>query len=380
MTSAASADSSESVTVELASESDDAALRRLACDMPLRGRITISLEREPSFFDAASIEGDRHHVVILRAPGSGRIVAMGSRSVRKVYVNGSVARLGYLGQLRVAPQFCRSRRLLAKGYGFARTLRRHDELPYDLTSIMVDNTAATRLLTAGLSGLPSYVPFERFVTLVVAVRGRIAKRRARDVRIERGSVETAGEIAAYLQRNGRRFQFAPHWTAADLRSPVRTRGLALSNFYLALRGTHVAGCLAIWDQRAFKQTVVHAYATPLRWLRPFVNMTAPLLGVPRLPPPHQSMDFAFASHIALDDDDPRILTELLSAARRDLRVADMECVVLGFTAGNPLLAEMRRRLPHRAYESQLYLVNWGSDRDVLSALDKRVSHVEVALL
>ena len=57
---------------------------------------------------------------------------------------------------------------------------------------------------------------------------------------------------------------------------------------LAFRGGKLAGTLAGWDQRGFRQSVVHAYSPGMRWARPFYNCWARLRGLPSLPPPGQT--------------------------------------------------------------------------------------------
>src|SRR5262249_5125493 len=104
-------------------------------------------------------------------------------------------------------------------------------MPFDLTSIVADNDVARRLLGAGLSGLPAYREIEEWTTFVVPTTSRPRKTA---VQIERGSKERMEEAAACLERNRRHYQFAPRFSAADLQSPERSRGLAPNNFFLAV--------------------------------------------------------------------------------------------------------------------------------------------------
>jgi hypothetical protein len=368
--------------VGLAGADDDGRLRELLRQNPIAGEITVALQREPSFFQAAATEGDRHDVVVVRDAPSGRIVVMGTRSVRDVFVNGRKARLGYLGQLRVDEGYRGRRDLLAGGFALIRTLRHQDELPFELTSIMADNRAARRILTAGLPGLPRYRPWARLTTLIIPVAGR-ASRHRRDMnraRIEIGSPGYLAELADCLQRNYRRFQFAPCWSADQLRCPKRTPGLTPSDFYLATDGGRVVGCLARWDQRRFKQAVVIGYASRLRRWRRLVNAVAPLIGTVRLPAVGQDLACAFASHVAVDDDDPEILRRLIERARHDARRTDLSCLLIGFATRHPLLSPMRAAFPHRAYESVLYLVDWSDGGDTTALPDGRLPHLEVATL
>ncbi len=377
-----------SLRFDLAVPGDDAELRRLLRENPMGGVISVSHEREPSFADALSIEGDRHQVAVARAR-DGKIVAMGVRSVADVFFNGRPARLGYLGQLRVEAAYRRRRGLFVDGYAFLGSQRGEDELPFDLTSIMADNTVARRFLAGGVRRLPRYQAWEPFVTLLVGLRGAGGHGRSRGIRIEPGSAQRLQALVDCLQRNGRRYQLAPQWTARDLLCPRRSRGLNLCDFHLAIQGGRVIGCLARWDQRRFKQSVIRGYAPGLGRWRSAINLAAPWAGMPRLPAVGDSLDSVFLSHMAVDGDDPNVLGCLIEVARRKARSQGASCLVMGLAARNPMLVSVRQMFRHRAYESVLYLVDWRSvggaetTRDTqnpLSSLDGRVPHVEVAVL
>lgn len=160
--------------IGFATEADDADLRRLLRETPMPGPIQVSLEREPSFFAAARAEGGRQYTVAIRDQQTGQLAAMGGRSVQKVFVNGNPEHVGYLSQLRIAPEHRRhSRQLLRMGFDLLRQTRTEDEAPFDITTIVTDNDVARRLLEAGLPALPRYTPVDRILTMLLPVRGKV---------------------------------------------------------------------------------------------------------------------------------------------------------------------------------------------------------------
>jgi hypothetical protein len=240
---------------ELARGADEPALRRLLRAAPLAGDIRLTLEREPCIDLANAIEGERTQILVARAAGDETVVAMGARTLLSSYVNGMPTRVGYLGLLRVLPQYQGHPALLKGGYAALRALHRDAAATLYVTTIVADNLRARRVLEAGLRGFPTYRYLGDLLTLLLPARRR---RRAPPHGI---SVATAGagdleEIVRCLARNGERFQFARCWTATELRSAVRSRGLALGDFIVARRGARLVGCAACWDQREFKQVVV----------------------------------------------------------------------------------------------------------------------------
>lgn len=364
--------------VALATEADDEDVRRLLRE-PLPGNISLSLEREPDSRHAAAAEGDVHQTLIAREVASGRVAAIGSRSERNAFVNGRPARVGYLGQLRIAEGFRRSRTLLDEGFAFCRRLHDEGDARVYLTAILADNQAARRLLLGTRSGVaPRFAPAGTFSTLIIPSPLVRREPAGRGVDIRAGSPDLMGDIVACLRRNGTRYQLAPCWTVADLCSPHRTPHLSPDDFIVATRGERVVGCAALWDQRPFKQAMVAGYSARLRRWRPLINIAAPLLGTPRLPPTGRRLDFMYLSHVAVDDDDAGTVAALAAAARARVP-RGIAYIVAGLASGGPLHAALRR-FPHREYRSELYLAYWPDGEHIARAFDTRPVQPEVAVL
>ncbi len=354
---------------------DDEAIRELLRDLPMEGPIRLTFEREPAARLAAEIEGERNATVLARERGSGRVVGMGSRTVRWVWIDGEPARVGYLAQLRRRRELTGGRRLLVGGYAACEAARRKDEAPYDVTCILAGNRAARRLLERGLRGLPVYRRLAELRTLILPVR-----RRAAPPDVERAGEELLPEIARNLQENLRRYQFAPLWTEDDLRSPARTRGLAPEDFFVVRDGVRVVGSIALWDQRSFKQVVVHGYSPPLDRWRPWDNLGLTLGRRPRLPAAGTPLRLAYLSHLAVDGDDPQTAVALVRAARREAAGRGLDYLVTCLAAANPMLAAVRRCFPCRELASWLYLTHYGNAPPALEELGRRCPHLEAATL
>jgi hypothetical protein len=368
------------VTLELASSADDPGLRRLLRENAIGGEIRLTFEREPDFFRAAAMEGTPRQTVIARDARDGRIVGMGSRAVLDVFVNGAPARVGYLSQLRLAEPYRGRVRLLAGGYELLRAAREPGEAPFDLTTIVADNAAARRVLGAGLRNLPAYRELEPFVTLVLPVGRALEVKAPAGVRIERGRPDRSEEIAACLDRERRRHQFAPRWTASDLLSSGRCPGLRPEDFFLAVEGRDVVGCLALWDQSGFKQTVVRGYGPRLTRWRPWINRLARLVRTPALPDPGAPLHYPYLSHVAVSPDRPEVLLALAAAAHDEAGSRGVPAIIAGFAARDPMLRRFARRFRARRFVSLLYAVHWEGGRRSVDALDGRIPHLEVALL
>lgn len=341
------------IRISRACPEDESALRALLRAQALPGWVKISFEREPDYFAAAPIEGERHQVLIAREQGTDApLIAVCARAVRRVFVNGEQHRLGYIGQFRAVTGWqggWRAYRLLKQGFDeVEHRLHRPDELPYDITSILSDNTAARRLLSADLKGMPHYQWLCGLNTLVYRCGGR-----SRGAGVETGTAAGMPAIADCLQRNYRRYQFAPIWDEAALHAA----GLTAGHFLVLRDGTKVTACLAIWDQRAVRQMVIREYRRSVALSRPLVNLVAPWFGFPPLPRRGSPLQQGWLSHLACDGDAPAALEALLPAALRSGRQLGLEQLMLGLADDHPLLPTARAIQRHLDYRSDIYLVH-----------------------
>src|SRR5262249_19800834 len=213
------------------------------------------------------------------------------------------------------------------------------------TTIAEGNTLALRLLTSGRAGLPRYHPDGRFLTAAISWRGhrppvpRI-ETISPAVHIRPATVGDLPDIMEFLHRVGPRRQFFPCYGADDFFTPGGAfRGLRPDDLLLAIRGGAIVGTFAAWDQSSFRQTVVHGYGAPLRWVRPVYNVWARWSGRSRLPSPGDPLRYHFAALPVVTDDDPSVFAALLDAviAHR----SDANYLLVGLHESDPLLPVLR---------------------------------------
>ena len=368
-----------SLTFELASQADDPDLRRLLRENPLPGSISLSFEREPSYFAASAVEGAFHQTIVARESDSGRVIAFGNRSVRPLFLNGQVQHIGYMSQLRVDPRYGRGMYLargLAGGFRKYHELHQDGRAPFYLMSVIEDNLPARRLLTSGLPGYPRAREYTRMFTYAVyPLRPKRESPLPASMRIARGDEHDAEAIVDCLSRNNQCKQFAPHWTCDSLFS----HNLSPSDFFLLLKDERVIGCLACWDQSAFKQTVVRGYSGSLGRWRAVINFFSRFGILPYLPAPNIPLRHSYASHLAIDDDNPLLFQALLQKVYNDSVEKNYSYFMIGLAESNPLrrIVETYRPL---TYVSQIYLVDWDEDGDLLAKIEARIPGLEIALL
>lgn len=364
---------------DLATEADEVGLRRLLRENPMQGAISLSFEREPNYFHAAAIEGSFHQTLVAREADSGEIIGVGNRSVRPMFVNGKVQDIGYMSQLRIHPKYGTGLYLargLSQGFKLYHDLHADGRTPYYLMSIIEDNIPARRLLTSGLPGYPCVREYTRMFTYAVyPTRSKRSVSLPHPLKIVRGEDAYATAIVDCLNRNGARQQYAPYWTLDSLFSA----NLTPADFFLALNGDRVIGCMSCWDQSAFKQTVLRGYSRSLARWRRLLNVLSPLGGWPYLPDPHTPLRHSYASHIAIEDDDPLVFSALLRELYNYNLRKDYDYFMIGLAESNPFRGVVKTYHP-LTYISQIYLVNWENDIDILKEVDQRIPALEIAVL
>ena len=159
----------------VATRAHDAAIRRLLRENPMRGAISLTLEREPDYVAGADIADARDQTIV--AFEDERLVCMGRCSTRTVWINGQVRRAGYLAELRLDASARGRFDLVRDGYRFFRSVHATNPADVYFTSIAADNGRARRLLELGAPGLPRYTHLGDLTTLLISTRQSLSNRR-----------------------------------------------------------------------------------------------------------------------------------------------------------------------------------------------------------
>jgi len=290
--------------------SDNAALVRLAAACPMRGDLTLCMEREPDFFALARLEGERWRVGVTER--GDEITGCVAAAARTAYVDGQVTPTGYAGDLKVHPAHrggdsadaltCFARDAL-RGFG-GDALR-------TLVTILEGNRSMEHR-TIGPRGLPRLT---RFATLEVHAIPLLWPRPTAisGIRVESARPEDLDEMAALWRTVAPHRQFAPVLDADRLAAFIDAApGLSIEDYLVARRADgRIAGFLALWDQRLLKQLRVLGYSRRLSVARTALDVIARVAGVPRLPDVGRTLPSLAALHLCVPHTAPDVLRALL---------------------------------------------------------------------
>lgn len=356
----------------LADAGDDEGIRRLLRENPLMGQISLSFEREPDFFTDAHRPGEDKQTIVARE--NGRVVCVGSCTIRQRSVNGRSAKVGYLGGLRLTTEHAGRYDILRQGYAFFHQLQLASPAEYYFTSIAADNRRARALLERGLPGMPQYEFIGEFVTVLLAAQRR------RETEPDLSECQPTSEsLVALLNQPSPARQLAPVWSEAEL-AGLRPLGLDKKDFRFITHNGNIQAAAALWDQSSFKQTVVRGYAPGLARWRPLLNVAARITGGVRLPDVGERLRNAFVSHLFSDPQKPELFMRLITQIRRMAAARKIETITLGFAANDPQLVTLRRNFRAHEYRSRIYIVRWPDVGGTARSLEDGVLAPEVALL
>jgi hypothetical protein len=366
---------------DLATPDDDAPLRRILAATPMDGAMSVSLRREPSYFDAAVVEGPFRQTIVARDRSSGRVAAMGARSVRLRWVCGEPVAVGYLSGLRCLPEY-RSSGIIPRGYRYFRELHGDQRTSAYLTTIADTNAAAIRLLTSGRAGLPQYHDCGRYITAAIPIvpPRRSARMLPSQVTIRPAEPTDLAAVLDFWNFVGPRRQFFPVYSPEDFFHPAAIfRDLQPGDLLLAFRGQELVGTLAAWDQTAFRQIVVERYSTALGWSRLAYNAWAAMRRQPRLPRPGQSFRWLTAALVAIDEDDESVFEALLEATMIRAAGKGWDCLLIGMHESDSLIQCVRHRQAI-SYDTRCYVVCWSDGETFRERLDNRPPYLELGCL
>lgn len=361
-----------SVAISIAEAKDDEAIGRFLSRIPMDGAVRISFERRPSFLKAA-MRGNREvQVVVARDHATGEIVGLGSRAVRRAFINGEPADIGYLANLRLSEKRRRSV-FLSRGYQFLHDLHSDGRVKAYYSTVLEDNREALAVLTSRRAGLPVYQDLGRFNTCVLNVNSPGSRRSAGPVIVPAREADK-DRVRDFLVKTGRERQFFPE--------PSDVLAMAdAGDIFLALRGDDLVGYAALYDARAERQIVVRGYSTQFALIRRFWNSLLCPFGWPSWPVPQTSLQYAFASLLAVDrSSGSAAMFALIDGLRDKARSRGLQHLLVGFHEKDPLWPSFKANYRFIGIKSRLFLVYWDDGKELAGGLDGRPPYIELSTL
>lgn len=315
-------DTATDLVVRPATSADNAARCELFSRITMDADVVLSVDRRPDFDAAYRLQGGEWTCWVGEADGE--LHGLGTILVRDGYVDGQPAKVGYLGDLRIAPGL-QGRGLLGRFYGpVLEEAASRTGADVFLTTVIASNAKAIAALTGAKAagrGIPPYTLLRRFAIRTIWGALPAPARRRAACRVRPATAADIPDVAALLDGDGRSRPYGYALPEAELRRRLETwPGLSISDFLLAVdAGGEILGCLATWDAHGVKRTIVAEYRGRMRAVRSGYNAAAALLRLPRLPAAGGELPYVYVTHQAVPSGDPAVMAALLRAAYTDVR-------------------------------------------------------------
>ena len=309
-----------------ATEADDEEIRALLRAVPMQGAVQIGFAREPSYFSGGAPAGIEERSLLARRDG--QLISVGAWSVRDVWLRGEPSRVGYLHGLRMAQGTAGSMRVLREGYAALARLVAEVPVAGWFTSVDADNARARRVFESRASGLPRYRRIAGYRTRVVPVRQRGA---IGDVEF----AESSDELTDFLQREGSRHELALTWDDGRWQA-FGLCGFTAGDVAVVRRRGRIVAAAGVWDQRAWRQVVVHRFPDWLRRMKPVASTVASCMGWPQLPAEGKVVPMAPVFPFVVAEGSCHVIPELWRGVERIARRCGVEWLAFGLDEVDPL--------------------------------------------
>ncbi|HIP81713.1 MAG TPA: hypothetical protein EYH16_04805 [Leucothrix mucor] len=361
----------------LATKADDASLRERMSHDAMEGTIDVSFRREPCYFAGAGVQGETIQIIKCVDKKKQCIAGIGARMTSDVYINGLRQRMGYLSDLRAAPDYRKST-LLARGYRYLRQLHQADPVPLYTTVILDGNQQALDNLTDARAGLPRYQNKGRILTPAIHLDFKHKPFKLSGVEIQLADKQSLNEVFEFVQKQYAKKQFAPYYQASDLEG-ARLKGLRPEDIYVARKNQKIVGVVAAWDQRAFRQTHIEGYNGGLKLIRPFYNMIAKFTPLKALPDKGKAVPYFYLALTAIKGDNPDVFKALLSKLYDDKRNGEWHYFIAGLHERSPLQTVLSEFRSIKA-AGHLFIVHYPDESAFFNQLDARIPHIEMGAI
>jgi hypothetical protein len=372
--------------LQIAESETDQELLDFYNNQSMQGDISLSLNRDPSFFASVEVEGSDGKVMIARASTDHRVTALGHICAKPCYVNAhpQPSPVGYLSSLRIEEKL-RGSFLFIKCFQYLKKVHgQFNFSPYYLTTIMEDNEKAKKILESGRAGLPKYNDFGPIHSYLLKV-GHYQWLHSSDKKLEVRKAKSSDidSIIGFLNETGKeQRQFFPYYSKEDLTKPSRLlKGFQFDrDLYLCFVDNTLVGTLGVWDQSHFRRWYVKAYSARFQILKPFYNLYAYITGKPRLPQRGHAFHYSFLNLMCIKNDDPQILKSLLQKIWNDFKKSSSKVLCAGFHIDDTL-EQIIKKHPHLKIQSRLYVVNWQDGEEEFKKIDQtKIPYLEIGSL
>lgn len=342
-------------------EADNREVLDLVNSTAIKGNIEISFTKGPDYLKVLKICADDVQAVIGKV--NNKVEILGTRSLKKAYINGAKETLGYLSDLKISKN-AKKIHALSDGFKFMKSLMDDNRAKLHIATIIEDNKQGKIALTWANKNpnIPNF--YDLGIMNTYFILPLLPKFISKKVQIIRGTIDILDDIVEFLNTEGRKKQFFPIYTKEDF---LNLPNFNVNDFYVAIKNNVIIGVIAKWEQTPFKQVIIKKYNNKWKWIKKFTGKI--------LPQENEQIKQFYLGFMAIKDNDNSIFEALLGKIHNDNRHYKYFSLILH--SQDNLNRSLNKFLSIK-YKSRLYITEFIKNEEIIKMIDDRIPYLELA--
>lgn len=336
-----------SYNFSLASSKDDYALRQRTKTDVMAGQISLSFQREPSYF--SFLKNISKNFQVIKCQKNKQILASGTRAEVDCLLDGSVSKVGYLTDLRIS-KLHRNKTILKNGYAFLNSLHEKSKIDFYYSIIWSTNTSAKQILSTKRSNLPEYFFVNDIYCPVVFLNKKYQIRKRASLEFKIANRETIKRVVAFINSENKKNSLA-HYLCYDSLINNQYQNLKIENFCYLVENGKIVSAIALWDQSAIRQVVIEAYNKKFAIISKLSNF----VGLNYFPKINQEFKFVYGSFFSVVDNDLELAECMLRCFFNYIAEKKYKKVLLSISETSGLI-DVVKQFRHLKFSGSLYYV------------------------
>ena len=337
------------------SESHEDGIKSL-CKIPVSGRISLALEREPLYFKGSQIQCEQPEVYVAHDAAVNKIWAVFNVGKRRLWINGNVEWVRYLCDLRIHPDKQGSS-LLLRISKFFQEISADDKWPAQ-TIVFSDNERMLNMIDRRSklnqkSKLPYYHFAGRLITHLCTFNSKLVS--SGKYKVRRASSSDIPGMQAFADHENSKVNYAPYYDFSQLES-YYYHGLEINDFYLAFENSTIVGICGVWDQNSFKQTRITGYDSLLSIIRPLYNLISATGFYTPLPKAGSILKYMNTHSIVIENRNPEIFQQLIATINANFKSKNYDYWMCSLSEKDPLI-DVFKSIRSRIVKGNYYFVS-----------------------